>query len=67
MVDFARKAAPRRRAASDDAVPEDIARALDASAEDLHQGRIEDLGEFLDGLRGKLAARKASNRTTRKS
>jgi hypothetical protein len=37
-------------------MPEEIARALDASAEDLRLDRTEDIGEFLKERRARLKA-----------
>lgn len=59
MVDFARRAASGRQPAPDDAVPEEIARALDASAEDLKHGRIVSLDDTLKQMKAKLRARRA--------
>ena len=59
MVDFMRRSAFRRRPASDDAVPEEFARALDASAEDVRNDRTADLGDFLKRMEAKLEAHRA--------
>ena len=59
MVDFMRRAAFGRQPASDDAVPEEIARALDASAEDVRNDRTVDIGEFLKSMQAKLEAHRA--------
>jgi hypothetical protein len=45
-----------RRPASDDAVPKEIARALDASAEDLRHDRTEDLRDFVKRMEAELEA-----------
>ena len=41
---------------SGDDVPDEIARALDASAEDLRVGRTEEIGTFLAEMRARLKA-----------
>lgn len=52
MVDFVRRAIFGRQPAED--VPEDIARALDASAEDLKHGRIVSLDDTLSEMEAEL-------------
>lgn len=56
MVASMRRSAVRRKPASEDAVPEEIARALDASAEDVRNDRTADLGDFLKSMEAKLKA-----------
>jgi hypothetical protein len=56
MIGFVRRAMRGRRPASDETVPDEFARALDASAEDLRHDRTEDLGDFLKRMRAKLDA-----------
>ena len=65
MVDFMRRSVFRRQPASDrqpapdDAVPEELARALDASAEDVRNDRTLDIGDFLKSMGAKLEAHRA--------
>ncbi len=58
MVDFVRRTMFGRQPASDE-VPEDIARALDASADDVRNDRTVDIGDFLEEMRVKLEAHRA--------
>lgn len=51
-----------RQPASDDAVPEVIARALDASAEDLKNCRIVDIDDMLTEMEAELEAHLAKTR-----
>lgn len=51
---FVRKAAPRKTTATADAVPQEIARALDASAADLAEDRTEEIDGFLRRMEVKL-------------
>jgi hypothetical protein len=44
---------------SDDAVPEEIARALDASADDIKNGRIVNLDDSLREMEAELKAHRA--------
>jgi len=44
------------RQSADETVPEDVARALDASADDLLCDRTEDVGDFVKERRARLAA-----------
>ena len=46
-----------RRSTTD--VPEDLARALDESADNLLHDRTEDIGEFLKRMRAKIDAHRA--------
>lgn len=64
MVGFLQKRlAPSRRTMSDDEVPEALARALDASAEDLRDGRIlDDFDGFIDEMEAELEAHLARER-----
>ena len=65
MVDLARGATPGRRRTSADGVPEDIAQALDASAEDLRHDRTDNLRDFVKRMDAKLEAhlaRKSADR-----
>lgn len=59
MVDFMRRATFGHQPTPDDAVPEEIARALDASAEDVRNDRTVDIGNFLQTMRAKLEAHRA--------
>jgi hypothetical protein len=61
MIEFMRRTLSRRRPASAETVPDDIARALDASVEDLRHDRIKDIGDFLRRTQGKLDAHLARN------
>jgi hypothetical protein len=64
MVEFLQKrSAPSRRTTADDEVPEALARALDASAEDLREGRIlDDFDSFIDEMEAELEAHLARER-----
>lgn len=62
MVDFVRRAMFGRHPASDDAVLEEIARALGASAEDLKNGRIVNLDDSLREMEAELEAHLAQKR-----
>jgi hypothetical protein len=52
-----RRAVSRHRPASDDAIPEEFARALDASTEDVRNERPVDIGDFLKSMQANLEAR----------
>jgi hypothetical protein len=61
MVNFFLRRGPAgQRAASDDTVPEEIARALDASAEDMRENRTEDIGDFLQRMEARLESHLAA-------
>jgi len=64
IVKFVRRATFGRQPASDDAVPEDIARALDASSEDLKHGRIVNLDDSLKEMEAELEAHLAQKRAS---
>jgi len=64
MVDFMRRTVFRRQPTLDDAVPEEIARALDASAEDIKHGRIVDIDDSLKEMEAELEAHLAKKRTS---
>jgi len=51
---------PGKRTRTD--VPEEIARSLGASAEEVRLDRIEDVGEFLEKMKHRLADHRATNR-----
>jgi len=59
MVDSARKRVLLHRPASDQEVPDDIARALDASSEDVRLDRTADIGDFLRNMDARLEAHRA--------
>jgi hypothetical protein len=61
MVDFVRRAAFGRQPTSED-VPEELARALDASAEDLKHDRIVSLDDMLTEMGAELEAHLAPKR-----
>lgn len=61
MVDFVRRAVFGRQPTSED-VPEDIVRALDASAEDLKHNRIVSLDDMLTEMEAELEAHLARKR-----
>ncbi len=46
--------AAKRRPLRDGDIPEHLARSLDASADDLRNGRLEDTAEFLDGMQRRI-------------
>ena len=56
MADTPCKPASARGDAADPEVPEDLARALDASNEDVRLNRTSDIGEFLRCMEAKLDA-----------
>ena len=56
MIEFVRRAMRIRHEAAADAVPEELAQALDASTDDLRHDRTEDLGDFLKRIEAKLDA-----------
>lgn len=61
MVDFVRRAVFGRQPTSED-VPAELARELDASAEDLRQGRIVSLDDTLREMEAELEAHLAQKR-----
>jgi len=63
MVDFVRRAVFGRQPASEE-VPEEIARALNASAEDLKHGRIVNLDDTLKEMDAELEAHLAQKRAS---
>jgi hypothetical protein len=65
MVDFVRRAMFGRQPTSHDAVPEDIARALDASAEDVRNDRTEDLRDFVKRKKAELEAHLAQKNSNK--
>jgi hypothetical protein len=54
VADSARKAILDAQSGSDDELPDEIVRALDASAEDLRQDRTEDLRAFVRRMAAEL-------------
>jgi len=59
------KTATSRSHGDKPSVPEEMAKALDASSKDIRHGRTEDIGEFVKDRRAKLKAhldRKAASR-----
>ena len=56
VASFLRKVGLDQPAASGEELPDDIARALDASADDLEHGRIVDLDETLREMEAELEA-----------
>ena len=65
MANFVPKTTRSQKPTSDDELPEEIARALDESADDLLHDRTEDIGEFLKRMKAELRAhiaRKAEGR-----
>ncbi len=59
MADTPRETASAPRAHADPEVPKDLARALDASNEDVRLDRTADIGEFLRCMEAKLDAYRA--------
>ena len=59
MAEFLRRTNSRSRPTSNDGVPEDVARALDAAAEDVRHNRTVDIGDFLKSMEAKLEAHRA--------
>ena len=59
MAEFLRRTNSRGRPTSNDGVPEDVARALDAAAEDVRHNRTVDIGDFLKSMEAKLEAHRA--------
>ena len=59
MAEFPRRINSRGRPTSNDGVPEDVARALDAAAEDVRHNRTVDIGDFLKSMETKLEAHRA--------
>jgi hypothetical protein len=59
---FLRRDSESERPPRDDYVPEALARSLDASAEDLRNGRIVDLGDSLREMEAELEAHLAQRK-----
>jgi len=69
MTKAKRQAPPTEEQSVRQAVPPELAEALDESADDLRHDRIEDVGEFLDRARARImkaAARGARPKSARK-